>query len=127
LTIDLDNLESNWTNSKLSKWLDKNLRHPDIEQSVLLEFLRKMIECLNLTRNILLTSFVRTKFILAEVINDKIGKYRTEAYAKACRGLFVNLNQNIETKSESGFLFKFGQEYQSPSIYKGATKFNKHF
>jgi type III restriction enzyme len=127
LTIDLDNLESNWTNSELSKWLDKNLRQPDIEQSVLLEFLRKMIEYLTLTRNILLTSLVRTKFILAKVINDKVSKYRTEAYAKACRELFVNLNQNIETKSESGFLFKFGQEYHPLSIYKGSKIFNKHF
>jgi type III restriction enzyme len=118
LTIDLDNLESNLTNSELSKWLDKNLRQLDIEQSVLLEFLRKMFEYLNLTRNIPLTSLIRTKFILVEAINDKIGKYRTETYAKACRELFVNLNQNIETKSESDFLFKFGQEYQPPSYIK---------
>ncbi|BAV58962.1 DEAD/DEAH box helicase [Candidatus Endomicrobiellum trichonymphae] len=126
LTIDLDNLESDWTNSELSRWLDKNIRQPDIEQPILLEFLRKMIEYLNLTRNIPLTSLIRTKFILAEVINNKIGKYRTEAYVKAYRDLFVSLSQNIETKSESSFLFKFGQEYQPLSIYEGTTKFNKH-
>ncbi|OEG71225.1 hypothetical protein ATZ36_15595 [Candidatus Endomicrobiellum trichonymphae] len=93
----------------------------------MLEFLRKMIEYLNLTRSIPLTSLIRIRFILAEVINNKIGKYRTEAYVKACRELFTNLNQNIEIKSESDFLFKFGQEYQSQSIYQGTTKFNKHF
>jgi hypothetical protein len=38
LTIDLDSLESNWANPELSKWLDKNLRQPNIEQSVLLEY-----------------------------------------------------------------------------------------
>ncbi|MDR0800594.1 MAG: DEAD/DEAH box helicase family protein, partial [Endomicrobium sp.] len=128
LPIDLGNFESNWTNSELSRWLDKNLRQLDIEQSVLLEFLRKMIEYLNLTRNIPLTSLIRTKFILAKVINDKIGKYRTEAYAKAYRELFVISSQNIEMKSESEFLFTFGQEYQPlSSIYEGKTKFNKHF
>ncbi|GHT17000.1 hypothetical protein AGMMS49573_08070 [Endomicrobiia bacterium] len=57
---------------------------------------------------------------------NKIGKYRTEAYVKAYRDLFVSLSQNIETKSESSFLFKFGQEYQPLSIYEGTTKFNKH-
>ncbi|MDR0820369.1 MAG: DEAD/DEAH box helicase family protein [Endomicrobium sp.] len=127
LAIDLDNLESNWTNSELSRWLDKNIRQPDIEQSVLLEFLRKMIDYLNLTRNIPFTPLIRTKFILAEVISNKIGRYRTEAYSKAYRELFVISNQNIETKSESDFLFKFGQEYQPLSIYEGTTKFNKHF
>ncbi|GMO54274.1 MAG: hypothetical protein Ta2C_07310 [Candidatus Endomicrobiellum trichonymphae] len=55
---------------------------------------------------------------------NKIGKYRTEAYVKAYRDLFVSLSQNIETKSS--FLFKFGQEYQPLSIYEGTTKFNKH-
>ncbi|MDR3092886.1 MAG: DEAD/DEAH box helicase family protein, partial [Endomicrobium sp.] len=52
LMIDLDNLDSNWTNFELSRWLDRHLRQPDIKQSVLLEFLRKMIEYLNSTRNI---------------------------------------------------------------------------
>jgi hypothetical protein len=41
ILTDLDNLELNWANSELSKWLDKNLRQLDIEQSVLIEFPRK--------------------------------------------------------------------------------------
>jgi type III restriction enzyme len=127
LAMDIDNFDSNWTSAELSRWLDRNLRHPDIEQSVCLEFLRKMIEYLNLARNIPMSSLIRTKFILADAISKKIDNYRLEAYAKAYRELFVMPNPNIRTKLD--FVFKFGceYEYQPSSIYKGSKKFNKHF
>jgi type III restriction enzyme len=127
LMIDIDNFDLTWTSFELSRWLDRNLRHPDIEQSVCLEFLRKTIEHLNLTRNIQMSYLIRTKFILADAISKKIDGYRDDAYAKAYRELFVMSNPNIKTKLD--FAFKFGceYEYQPLSIYNGSTQFNKHF
>jgi type III restriction enzyme len=125
LMIDLDNLDSNWTNFELLRWLDRHLRQPDIKQSILLEFLRKMIENLISARNIPMSSLVRTKFILIDVINTKIANYRLDAYSKAYKELFVASNPSLETKFD--FTFKFGYEYQPSSIYQGTKRFNKHF
>jgi type III restriction enzyme len=122
LDMDLEYTDSKWSELDLSMWLDRRLRQVDIEQSVLIEFLKKIVEYLKSERDISLPNLVRTRFILAEVIGNKIKKYRHEAYAKAYKKLFVASNPNIETRKD--FSFKLGNEFSY--MYQGSKIFNKH-
>lgn len=123
-TADIDAGESNWSNLELSRWLDREINQWDISQPVLLEFLRRMVEYLTVQRKININSLVRTKFLLAKAISEKINKYREDAYKK---GFQQVLFKTGETKVDFDFTFSFTEAYPANLKYNGSIVFNKHF
>lgn len=124
LMDEVDNAQSNWTNSTLSQWLDRKTPQQDVSQPVLLEFIRRIIDNLTTARQIPLNSLVRTKFLLSKAIDTKISKYREEAYKKGFQALLFK-NENVETKLD--FSFQFIKDYFISNLYSSDKIFNKHY
>ena len=120
----VDNAESEWTNSDLSRWLDRQIPQPDISQPVLLEFLRRMVTYLTVQRQMNINSLVRTKFLLAKAVNERISKYRKEALKKGYQAQLFDSGK-VETQMEHSF--EFGPHYPVNLKYEGSHRFNKHY
>ncbi len=125
LSLDLEHIETNWSNSDLSRWLDRKIVQPDITMPVKLEFIRRIVEYLNLQKGISLSTLIMRKFLLAKAIDNKINDYRKTAFAKGYQQtLFDNL---VPVETSFDFSFKFGQYYPAREKYTGRKSFNKHF
>lgn len=120
----VDDAQSVWTNLDLSRWLDREIPQTDIPQQVLLEFLRRTVDYLTIQRQMNINSLVRTKFLLAKAINQKIDSYRREAYKKGYQEQLFNLGK-VETKVEHSF--EFAPNYPVNLKYDGSKRFNKHY
>lgn len=125
LSLNLEHIETNWSNSDLSRWLDRKIVQPDITMPVKLEFIRRIVEYLNLQKGISLSTLIMRKFLLAKAIDNKINDYRKTAFSKGYQQtLFDNL---IPVETSFDFSFKFGQYYPAREKYTGRKSFNKHF
>ena len=125
LSLNLEHIETNWNNSDLSRWLDRKIVQPDITMPVKLEFIRRIVEYLNLQKGISLSTLIMRKFLLAKAIDNKINDYRKTAFSKGYQQtLFDNL---IPVETSFDFSFKFGQYYPAREKYTGRKSFNKHF
>lgn len=125
LSLNLEHIETNWSNSDLSRWLDRKIVQPDITMPVKLEFIRRIVEYLNLQKEISLSTLIMRKFLLAKAIDNKINDYRKIAFAKGYQQtLFDNL---VPVETSFDFSFKFGQYYPAREKYIGRKSFNKHF
>ena len=120
----VDNAESEWTNSDLSRWLDRQIPQPDIAQPVLLEFLRRMVTYLTVQRQMNINALVRTKFLLAKAVNERISKYRKEALKEGYQAQLFDSGK-VETQLEHSF--EFGPNYPVNLKYEGSHRFNKHY
>ena len=125
LPIDLENIETNWSNLDLSRWLDGKMYQPDITMPVKLEFIRRIVEFLNLRKGIPLSTLIMRKFLLLKAIEDKINKYRKQAYEKGYQQTLFSGTIPVETSFD--FSYKFGKYYSVDKKYNGRIKFNKHF
>lgn len=125
LSLNLEHIETNWSNSDLSRWLDRKIVQPDITMPVKLEFIRRIVEYLNLQKGISLSTLIMRKFLLAKAIDNKINDYRKTVFSKGYQQtLFDNL---IPVETSFDFSFKFGQYYPAREKYTGRKSFNKHF
>lgn len=120
----VDNAESEWTNSDLSRWLDRQIPQPDIAHPVLLEFLRRLVTYLTVQRQMNINSLVRTKFLLAKAVNERISKYRKEALKKGYQAQLFDSGK-VETQMEHSF--EFCPNYPVSLKYEGSHRFNKHY
>lgn len=120
----VEDAEAAWTNLELSRWLDREIPQIDIPQPVLLEFLRRIVDYLTVQRQMNINALVRTKFLLAKAINQKIDSYRKEAYKKGYQEQLFDLG-TVETKME--YSFEFRPNYPANLKYEGSIRFNKHY
>ncbi len=120
----VEDAEAAWTNLELSRWLDREIPQIDIPQPVLLEFLRRVVDHLTVQRQMNINALVRTKFLLAKAINQKIDAYRKQAYKKGYQEQLFDLG-TVETKME--YSFEFGPTYPANLKYEGSIRFNKHY
>ncbi len=125
LPINLDNVETSWTILDLSRWIDRKLYQPDILMSVKLEFIRRILEFLNESKGISLSTLIMRKFLLLKAIEKKINTYKRQAFLKGYQQTLFKNRVPVETSFD--FSYKFGQYYPVNKIYNGNVKFNKHF
>jgi len=126
MPIDLENIETTWSNSELSRWIDRKMNNQlDIKMEVKLEFIRRIIEFLNLNKGISLSTMIMRKFLLLKAIEEKINKYRKIAYSKGYQETLFSGIIPVETSFD--FSYKFGEYYPVGEKYDGRVKFNKHF
>ncbi len=125
LALDLENVETNWSNSDLSRWLDKKMYQPDITMPVKLEFIRRVVEYLNLQKGISLSTLIMRKFLLLKAIENKINACRKLAFASGYQtSLFSGA---IPVEASFDFSFKFKKWYPAKEKYTGRKRFSKHF
>lgn len=124
--LDLSDIPTAWTDFELSRWMDKQVRQPDIRQEVMLEFIRRIIAYLLNERKFGLAALVRCKYPLAKVIAEKIKDYRQQAYCKGYQETLFGPESAVETSYD--FAVKFNADnYSANWYYKGSYKFQKHF
>lgn len=124
--LDLNLLSAQWTENDLIRWLDKELRHPEVRQAASLAWLRRCLDQL-LGRNGLTPALlVRAKFILARTLAEK----RAECRAAALRAGYQDLLFGLQAAPETSFDYSFQYRpdvYPAKWYYDGRNSFPKHF
>ncbi len=125
--VHFNEIATDVTENDLVRWLDSQLRQPDVPQSQLIKFVAQLVNGLLKDPNLTLTALVRNKFPVARAIRDVIGRHRKQAQKS---GYQVSL---FSDKSEPGlsdeFVYSFRPEYypSRPPYYSGRYKFQKHY
>jgi type III restriction enzyme len=127
----LDLVESDITETDLIRWLDFQVQQldkcKDITQSNRLLFLSQLIRHLTQVRQMPLTGLIRSKYLLARIINEQIAGYRKEAAKTGFQfALFENVAA-LETSFEFSYQFKPDNYPARLPYYQGKFKFSKHY
>lgn len=119
-------LESPWTETDLVRWLDGQLRQPDIRQEEMLTFLARTVQHLTRDRHFSLATLIRGKFILAKVLQEKIKGYRQAACYEGYRALLFSPQAQAQTSAN--FTFRYNPDcYPVQEPYRGGYQFRRHF
>jgi type III restriction enzyme len=124
--MDLTHIPTQWTESDFVRWLDKEVRQPDIRQEVLIEYIRRVIAKLLENKRYELSTLARAKFILVKVLLEKIRTYRQQAYQRGYQETLFGASARVETSFQYGFSYD-PAVYPAHWLYKGAYRFTKHF
>jgi type III restriction enzyme len=124
--LEIGLLRLDWTDLQFSRWLDKECRQADITQPVLLEFCRRIVGFLTITRGLAFTDLLRFKFQLAKAVQQKIASYRQQAFAANYQTFLFGTAAHVTTSFSDGFAFD-NRPYPASWFYGGALQFKKHF
>jgi type III restriction enzyme len=124
--LDLNLLAGNWTENDLIRWLDKELRQPDVRQTASLLWLRLCVGQLLQQKGFDLALLVRAKFILARKLAEKRDGCRTSAYNAGYQELLFGPNAALETSFDYAFRYD-PNVYPARWLYNGRNSFPKHF
>ncbi|MBH9723581.1 DEAD/DEAH box helicase family protein [Burkholderia contaminans] len=125
--LQLNDVTSHVSENDLIRWLDHEVRQPDIGQLQLQAYLTKLLAHLIHDRQIPLTALVRARFPLAQAIDKEIGRLRRVAMQKGFQGrLFEMTIPSTENLAYRSFQFEPGR-YPARNCYRGSYDFNKHF
>ena len=122
---ELHGLDAAWDEKVLARWLDRQCRQPDIGQTELLEFVRRVVAD-QLNRKVPLGALVFAKYRLAKATAAKIARYRDASKNNAYQtALFAN-NASTEVSFDYavGFL---PDHYPAKWFYRGNFHFGKHY
>ena len=119
-------LEPAWTETTLANWLDRNIPHPDIPQSVSSLFIYNAIIYLIEKRGFTIKQLARRKFRLAKALEGKIDQYRQKHRAGAYNALlFGPQSAAVEVSPALCFTYDEGR-YAPNGLYDGNYRFQKH-
>ncbi len=125
--LHLNEGESAISERELIRWLDGELRQPDIGQAHLQGYLVKLIGHLIQERKLTLVSLVRARFQLAKAVQTEISRLRALAMEKGFQGrLFEMEVPPQDVANHFSFNFQPGQ-YPARNQYNGSYEFQKHF
>ena len=123
LAVDVDG----WSPQSLVLWLDRQLRQPDISQSDLVKWLTDAIGHLIGPRKIHIAALMRTKFILARKLRERLTSARlVEQQAIYQRWLFAP-QARVQVSFDNGFWFRDGMYRDVRKQRGGRWKPRKHF
>lgn len=124
--LNLDLVDTGWTENYLSQWLDKRLRQSDISQPEMLEFIRRTIVWLENNRKIPLTALARGRFILQKALDIKICALRQKAKESGYQLLLIAPEARPEVSFENSISFE-PDCYYPQKLYRGKFSPRKHF
>lgn len=125
--LQLNDVASHVSEGDLVRWLDREVRQPDIGQLQMQAYLTKMLAHLIHDRKMPLTALVRARFPLAQAIDKEIGRLRKAAMQKGFQGrLFDMTVPSTENLVHRSFHFEPGR-YPARNCYRGSYNFDKHF
>lgn len=125
-SYDLNRVEGNFTEQDLIRWLEREVRQPDITPSELRAWLVKLISHLIAEKGHNLTSLERGKFILARAVLKRIDMLRKEAASKGFQQLLFDDPKQLETSFDYSYDFK-PNYYPANNFYRGRFQFQKHY
>ena len=124
----LDGVNVNITADDLVRWLNREVRQPDIVQSHLLAYLRAVVNHLMNEQRVGLNTLARMRFVLAKRLDAQISDMREAAAKLQFRQLVLDGGWQVEPDWKHAFHFETGV-YPAPagSRYAGRWDFRKHY
>lgn len=124
----LDGVNVNITAEDLVRWLNREVRQPDIVQSHLLAYLNAVVNYLVNDQRVSLNALARMRFVLARRINSQIADMREAAAKTQFQQLVLDGGWKVEPDWNHTFKFEQGI-YPAPagSRYGGRWEFKKHY
>ena len=123
----LDVSVDGWSPQNLVLWLDRQLRQPDINQSDLLKWLTDSVAHLMGPRKIPIAALMRTKFILARKLRDRIASVRVAEQQMVYQRYLFAPEARVRVSFDSGFQFREGMYRDVKKQRGGRWKPRKHF
>ena len=123
LDVDVDG----WSQQNLVLWLDRQLRQPDIHQSDMLRWLTDSIGHLVGVRKIHIAALMRTKFILARKLRERLATARLEEQQTIYQRYLFAPDAQVQVSFENGFQFREGMYRDVKKQRGGRWKPRKHF
>jgi len=124
LTLDID--VEGWTPQTLVRWLDRQVRQPDIGQGELLRWLTELVNHLLIARRLHITALMRCKFILARKVRAKIAAIRRKESESAYQQFLFAPTARTGVSFDDAFAFRDGM-YDGQRRYRGPWRPNRHF
>ena len=115
-----------WTPEALVLWLDRQVRQPDIRQSELIRWLRDLAGHLIDVRGLHISALMRSKFLLARKIRDKIEGFRLRERETVYQRYLFAPEARVEVSFDHAFTFR-NDMYRDGRRYRGRWKPRKHF
>lgn len=115
------------TEQDLVRWLDRELRQPDVLQNQLVGFLGRLVKNLLQKPNLTLTALVRNKFPLARAIRDLIRLHRKQAQRAGYQACLFGADSTACVSDEFMYRFEPSHYPSRPPYYSGRYKFDKHY
>ena len=116
-----------WTVPDLVYWLDRKIRHPDIEPRETGLYLLKLVQALVDQRSLPLERLVHDKFRLMRSIEKKINGHRQGARDKAYQ-LALDPASKTPLVVSPDICFQYDpRQYPAGRLYRGKFKFQKHY
>lgn len=125
-SLSLTGVATHWTETQLISWLDRKLRQADIPYTQLVEFIRKHLRFLQENKQVNLAELVRLRYILEQLLRQKIEQCRDEAYKLGVQNVLFNLPDVSIVSLDVAVIFEDGK-YPAKAFYKGSFQFSKHF
>ena len=115
-----------WTSEALVLWLDRQVRQPDIRQSELIRWLRDLAGHLIDARGLHISALMRSKFLLARKIRDRIEGIRLRERETVYQRYLFAPEARVEVSFDHAFIFR-NDMYRDVRRYRGRWKPRKHF
>jgi type III restriction enzyme len=124
----LDAVNTGITADDLVRWLDREVRQPDIPQPQLRAYLLALVAHLTIEQHVPLNTLARMRFVLAQRIDARIEELRRTAATTSFRQLVLDGGWHVGPDWQRTFSFEPGR-YAAPAgaRYSGRWKFAKHF
>jgi type III restriction enzyme len=123
LDVDVDG----WSPQNLVLWLDRQLRQPDINQSDLLKWLTDGVGHLIGPRKIHIAALMRTKFILARKLRERLISARLAEQQAVYQHYLFAPEARVQVSFDNGFEFRDGMYRDVKKQRGGRWKPRKHF
>lgn len=125
LALDVD--VEGWSPQNLVFWLDRQLRQPDILQADLLKWLSDCVGHLIGPRTIHIAALMRTKFILARKLKERLTAARLAEQQSLYQRYLFAPQARVEVSFDNGFEFRDGMYRDVRKQRGGRWKPRKHF
>ncbi len=116
----------NWTEARLIKWLDAQLRNIYFSQGVMMSWLEKVVNYLINDRGLKLVELMIAKYVLANKLKQKIEEAYDKAKRQAFQLSFLEPTARVEVDFNNRFEF-FDNMYDGEPLYQGTYNFDKHY
>lgn len=124
--LNLNLLPTEQTDVDLVRWLDKQVRQPDVTQQTMTAWLLQAVTGLLKRPSLSLSNLVRAKFILARKLGELIVQARKNAKKKGWQELLFGAEARVQASEEFTFQYK-PDDYPAGILYSGGWKFQKHY
>jgi type III restriction enzyme len=126
--LELGALSTTVTDDDLVRWLDHEVRQPDIVQSHLRAYLKSVVSHLIHEQHISLSSLARARYQLAQRVDARIEDLRALAAGKRFKQLVLDGGWEVTSVLERSFKFLPGNYAVSATDrYRGKWDWRRHF